>query len=85
MTRPRVSLNDYATTNPDTCPGPLAWLPSLPEWEAILTAWETGTASATQIRGWLINECGYPATTATYARVGGYLSKHHPRRVNGRG
>ena len=84
MTEPRVSLSDYAATNPDTTAGPIAWLPSLPEWEAIRTAWESGTVSATQIRGWLINECGYPTTVATYARVGGYLSKHYPRRVNGR-
>lgn len=83
VTQPRVSLTEYAATNPAPVSGPIAWLPNLPEWPAIRTAWETGTVTGTQIRDWLINECGYPADMVTYARVGGYLSKNHPRRTNG--
>lgn len=83
MTVQRVSLTDYASAHPDTVSGPTAWLPTLPEWSTILTAWEAGAASASQIRQWLIHECHYPPHVATYARVAGYLYKHHPRRGNG--
>jgi hypothetical protein len=83
MTKARVSLSDYAATHTTSAAGPTAWLPSLPEWDAILHAWETNTASGAQIRSWLIHECGYPMETVTHARVAGYLSKHHPRRTNG--
>lgn len=81
MSNARVSLADYARTNPDKPSGPAAWLPTLPEWPAILTAWDNGTATASQIRSWLIHECNYPTAAATYARVAGYLYKHHPRRT----
>lgn len=83
MTRARTSLGDYIATNPASAAGPRAWLPSLPEWDAILSAWNDGTATGAQIRGWLIHECGYPLAQVTHARVAGYLSKHYPRRTNG--
>jgi hypothetical protein len=83
MTAQRVSLTDYANTHPDLASGPNAWLPNIPEWPTIRTAWEAGTVSASQIRQWLIRECDYPAHVATYARTAGYLYKHHPRRGHG--
>jgi hypothetical protein len=83
MRDPRVTLSDYVAAHPTSPTGPRAWLTTLPEWPTILEAWESGIATAGQIRGWLINECGYSPLEVTFAKVGGYLTKHHPRRVNG--
>lgn len=79
----KVSLVEFAKANPQYTTGTTAWITMLPEWEAIRDAWVTGAATGTQIREWLIKECGYPESEVTYARTGGYLSKTFPRTRRG--
>ncbi len=77
----KVSLTEFADKHPRYRRE--SWITTLPEWPAILEAWQTGTVNSTQIREWLVRECGYPADQVTYSRTGGYLSKEYPRNRRG--
>lgn len=82
MTEQRRSLEEFVTANPNP-PRIQAWLPNIPEFDAIKQAWLAGTATQSQIRQWLIQECGYTDEQATVARIA-WLSKYQPRRPYGR-
>lgn len=81
MGKPRMSLAEYVAANPPSQLG--AWLPSIPEFDAIKEAWLAGTVTQTQIRRWLLDECGYDENVATVARIA-WLSKYQSRRARGR-
>jgi hypothetical protein len=78
----KASLTDYALANPPASTGYEAWITTIPEWEEIRIAWESGTVSASQIRRWLIEERGYPHELATRNKIA-HLSKQFPRTRRG--
>tara|TARA_R110000868_G_scaffold78514_8_gene224016 strand:+ start:511 stop:753 length:243 start_codon:yes stop_codon:yes gene_type:complete len=78
----KASLTDFALANPPASTGYEAWITTIPEWEEILTAWQSGTVAAAQIRRWLIEERGYSHELATRNKVA-HLSKHFPRTRRG--
>lgn len=82
MGKARLSLTEWAAQNPHHSPA-VAWLPSIPEFDAVKEAWLSGTVTQNQIRRWLIEECGYDEDTVTVARVA-WLSKYQSRRARGR-
>jgi len=57
-----------------------AWLTTIPEHEHIVEVWNEGTITATQIRRWLLEDCGYdPAVVTTSTAIAYYLNRYHPR------
>ena len=77
----KASLTDFAAKNPVNSPGFGAWIESIPEFPEVLAGWRAGI-SQSQIRRWLIEECGYEATLATRNRLA-HLSKQYPRTTRG--
>ena len=76
MVEKRQSLTEFAKNN-RAKPGIVAWLETIPEWEECCKGWESGL-TRTQVRSWLIEECGYLPTDATVSRMA-HLSKTRPR------
>lgn len=81
MTTERKPLVDFANEMP-TRVGPLPWLETIPEWDEVLTGWRSGLTQS-QIREWLIVECGYTPEQVTPSRMA-HLSKKHKRFSRGR-
>ena len=80
MGESRRSLSEFVSDRP-TRVVPLPWLETIPEWEAILEGWQNGFTQS-QIRAWLIEECGYSSDDATPARMA-HLSKKFSRFTRG--
>lgn len=76
MVDKRKSLTEFAKANRQK-PGIVAWLETIPEWEECCKGWDAGL-SRTQVRLWLIEECGYSAEDATVSRMA-HLSKNRTR------
>lgn len=72
------SLTDFAQETYQRTTGFPAWLPSIPEWDEVLSAWQAGTVTESAIRRWLIEERGYSPALATRNKVS-YLPRNYPR------
>lgn len=81
MTVERVSLVDFAK-NAGYRTGPAAWITTIPEFDAIVDAWNSGAVSLYVIREWLIAECGYSPDEATQPRIK-WIATHHRRPKHG--
>lgn len=78
----RPSLQEYAEMHPSAGSGSQAWLPSLPEFDAICQGWLSGEVTQKQIRAWLIDVQGYSPKVCTVARIA-WLTIYMPKRQNG--
>jgi hypothetical protein len=70
------SLSDFVSARP-THVGPRPWIETIPEWPTILEGWNSGYTQS-QIRAWLVEECGYAPEVVTTSRVA-HLSKKYSR------
>lgn len=78
----KMSLQDFATAHPGPGNGPHAWLTTIPEFETICQAWQSGAATQPQIRDWLIEVQGYSAQDCTPSKIA-WLTIYLPKRANG--
>jgi hypothetical protein len=63
----RASLAEFASAHVVKT-GATAWITTIPEWDEVSAAYQNGVR-LTVIRQWLVDECGYEQSVATYQRI----------------
>lgn len=78
----RVSLADFAKTEPPKPPGMPCWACHIPERDEIDEARRAGVQIKV-IRRWLIEHCGYSEDVATKSKLDKHFStsRHHEREI----
>ena len=76
MTKPKVSLADFVAKTKPAKKGPSCWTCSIPEAKELAEGKRRGMPLVV-LRRWLIEDCGYTSSEATYNKLRDHFWKEH--------